>query len=248
MKEFEQAKDKILMGVERSSTVMDDKEKLKTAYHESGHAIIGLLVPNHDPVYKVSIIPRGMALGVTMYLPEKDQYSMTYEQIESRMQAMYGGRIAEEIIYGYRNITTGAQNDIEKATELARKTVTVWGLSEEMGPINYGSGDEEVFLGKSMSKTSHISGSTANKIDDEIKKLVDRNYKSAHKLLKDNIEKLHAMADALMKYETIDGDQIAKIMAGEQIVAPEESVLESTVIKPKRKRKSKSDDGDTGDA
>ena len=239
MNEFEKAKDKILMGAERSSAVMDDAEKLKTAYHEAGHTIVGLLVPNHDPVYKVSIIPRGRALGVTMYLPEKDQYSLTYEQIESRMQAMYGGRIAEELIYGYRNTTTGAQNDIEKATELARKTVTVWGLSEVMGPINFGAGEEEVFLGKSMSKTSHVSGQTANMIDEEIKKLVDRNYKSATKLLKDNVSKLHAMADALMKYETIDKDQIEQIMNGESIVDAEESSLDPKLVKKPVTRKRK---------
>ncbi|MBM4211526.1 MAG: ATP-dependent zinc metalloprotease FtsH [Gammaproteobacteria bacterium] len=239
MHEFEKAKDKILMGVERNSAVMDDAEKLKTAYHESGHTIVGLLVPNHDPVYKVSIIPRGRALGVTMYLPEKDQYSLTFEQIESRMQAMYGGRIAEELIYGYRNITTGAQNDIEKATELARKTVTVWGLSEVMGPINFGSGEEEVFLGKSMSKTSHISGQTANMIDEEIKKLVDRNYKAATELLKNNLPKLHAMADALMKYETINKDQIERIMKGESIVDAQESSLDPSIIKKSAIRKRK---------
>jgi cell division protease FtsH len=239
MNEFEKAKDKILMGAERSSAVMDDAEKLKTAYHEAGHTIVGLLVPNHDPVYKVSIIPRGRALGVTMYLPEKDQYSLTYEQIESRMQAMYGGRIAEELIYGYRNTTTGAQNDIEKATELARKTVTVWGLSEVMGPINFGAGEEEVFLGKSMSKTSHVSGQTANMIDEEIKKLVDRNYKSATKLLKDNLSKLHAMADALMKYETIDKGQIEQIMNGESIVDAEESSLDPKLVKKPVTRKRK---------
>ena len=237
MNEFEKAKDKILMGAERHSAVMDDAEKLKTAYHESGHTIVGLLVPSHDPVYKVSIIPRGRALGVTMYLPEKDQYSLTYEQIESRMQAMYGGRIAEELIYGYRNTTTGAQNDIEKATELARKTVTVWGLSEVMGPINFGAGEEEVFLGKSMSKTSQVSGQTANMIDEEIRKLVDRNYQSAMKLLKDNLPKLHAMADALMKYETIDKDLIDKIMNGESIVDPEESSLDPSLIKKPVTRK-----------
>ncbi|MDA9832097.1 ATP-dependent zinc metalloprotease FtsH [Gammaproteobacteria bacterium] len=237
MNEFEKAKDKILMGAERHSAVMDDAEKLKTAYHESGHTIVGLLVPSHDPVYKVSIIPRGRALGVTMYLPEKDQYSLTYEQIESRMQAMYGGRIAEELIYGYRNTTTGAQNDIEKATELARKTVTVWGLSEVMGPINFGAGEEEVFLGKSMSKTSQVSGQTANMIDEEIRKLVDRNYQSATKLLKDNLPKLHAMADALMKYETIDKDLIDKIMNGESIVDPEESSLDPSLIKKPVTRK-----------
>jgi cell division protease FtsH len=172
-------------------------------------------------------------------LPEKDQYSLTYEQIESRMQAMYGGRIAEELIYGYRNTTTGAQNDIEKATELARKTVTVWGLSEVMGPINFGAGEEEVFLGKSMSKTSHVSGQTANMIDEEIKKLVDRNYKSATKLLKDNLSKLHAMADALMKYETIDKGQIEQIMNGESIVDAEESSLDPKLVKKPVTRKRK---------
>ena len=216
------------MGVERHSNVMSEDEKRMTAYHEAGHTIVGLLVPDHDPVYKVSIIPRGRALGVTMYLPEKDQYSMSLQQIESRIMSLYGGRIAEEIIFGADKVTTGASNDIEKATELARNTVTRWGLSAELGPINYGTDEGEVFLGKSVSRSNSVSGQTANRIDEEVKKMIETLYKQAEEILKANVDKLHTMADALMKYETIDANQISTIMEGEALPDPEGSPSVST--------------------
>ena len=214
MDDFERAKDKIMMGAERRSMVMSEKEKKLTAYHESGHAIVGRLVPSHDPVYKVTIIPRGRALGVTMYLPEEDRYSQSKEQLESRLSAMFGGRIAEQLVFGKEHVTTGASNDIERATQIARNMVTRWGLSEKLGPLTYSEEEDEVFLGHSVTKHKVISDETTRLIDEEIKHIIDRNYKRAEKLLKDNIEKLHVMAEALMKYETIDSDQIDTIMQG----------------------------------
>lgn len=204
MEEFEKAKDKIMMGSERKSMVMSEPEKEMTAYHEAGHAIVGRLVPEHDPVYKVSIIPRGRALGVTMYLPEQDRVSHSKQHLESMISSLFGGRIAEAIIYGDDKVTTGASNDIERATEIARKMVTQWGLSSKMGPMLYAEDEGEVFLGKSMSKATNMSDDTARAIDAEIKSLIDRNYERAQKILEDNIDILHSMKDALMKYETID--------------------------------------------
>ena len=204
MEEFEKAKDKIMMGSERKSMVMSESEKEMTAYHEAGHAIVGRLVPEHDPVYKVSIIPRGRALGVTMYLPEQDRVSHSKQHLESMISSLFGGRIAEQIIYGDDKVTTGASNDIERATEIARKMVTQWGLSTKMGPMLYAEDEGEVFLGKSMSKATNMSDDTARAIDAEIKSLIDSNYDRAHKILEENIDILHSMKDALMKYETID--------------------------------------------
>ena len=203
-----------MMGAERRSMVMSEKQKKLTAYHEAGHAIVGLLVPSHDPVYKVTIIPRGRALGVTMYLPEEDRYSQSREQLESMISSMFGGRIAEEIVFGTEHVTTGASNDIERATQIARNMVTRWGLSEKLGPMTYSEEEDEVFLGHSVTKHKVISDETTHLIDEEIKNIVDRNYKRAAKLLKDNMDKLHMMADALMKYETIDSGQIQDIMKG----------------------------------
>ena len=214
MDDFERAKDKIMMGAERRSMVMSEKEKKLTAYHESGHAIVGRLVPSHDPVYKVTIIPRGRALGVTMYLPEEDRYSQSREQLESMISSMFGGRIAEQLVFGKEHVTTGASNDIERATQIARNMVTRWGLSEKLGPLTYSEEEDEVFLGHSVTKHKAISDETTRIIDEEIKHIVDRNYKRSEKLLKDNIDKLHIMAEALMKYETIDSDQIDTIMQG----------------------------------
>ncbi len=214
MEEFEKAKDKILMGAERKSMVMDDEEKKNTAYHESGHAIVGRLVPDHDPVYKVTIIPRGRALGVTMFLPEEDRYSHSKQRLESQISTLFGGRIAEEITLGADRVTTGASNDIERATELARAMVTRWGLSEKMGPLSYGEDDGEVFLGHSVTQHKSVSDDTANSIDLEIRRIIDTNYERAEKLLNENMDKLHLMAKALMKYETIDKDQIDEIMEG----------------------------------
>ena len=215
MVEFELAKDKIMMGAERKSMVMSEKEKLNTAYHEAGHAIVGRLMPEHDPVYKVSIIPRGRALGVTMFLPEEDRYSMSRRHLISNICSLYGGRIAEEITLGAEGVTTGASNDIQRATEIARNMVTKWGLSEKLGPLMYDEAQEEVFLGKSAGgASSHVSASTRSSIDDEVRSIINDCYKTAEKILDDNRDKLDAMADALMKYETIDTLQIDDIMEG----------------------------------
>ena len=214
MEDFEKAKDKILMGAERRSMVMSEKEKLNTAYHESGHAIVGRLVPDHDPVYKVSIIPRGRALGVTMYLPEEDKYSQSKRAIESSICSLYGGRLAEEMTLGFDGVTTGASNDIERATKMARAMVTKWGLSEKMGPLAYEEDEGEVFLGKQMSQRKHVSEQTAEEIDREVRAIIDSCYQRAKQILEDNRDKLDLMAEALMQYETIDSDQIDDIMAG----------------------------------
>ena len=214
MDDMEKAKDKIMMGAERRSMVMKEEEKRLTAFHEAGHAIVGLSVPAHDPVYKVSIIPRGRALGVTMFLPEEDRYSHSKEHLESQISSLFGGRIAEDLIFGEQHVTTGASNDIKRATEIARSMVTKWGLSSKMGPLLYGEEEEEVFLGRSVTQHKNVSDDTAHAIDEEIRVFIDRNYERAKSILTANMEKLHAMADALMKYETIDQEQIADIMGG----------------------------------
>ena len=222
MSDFEKAKDKILMGGERKSMVMNDDERKLTAYHEAGHAIVGRLVPDHDPVYKVSIIPRGRALGVTMFLPEEDRYSNSRQRINSMIAALFGGRVAEEEIFGDEAVTTGESNDIERATALARSMVTKWGLSNKMGPLAYAEEENEVFLGKtSGQQQKSVSDETARTIDTEIRKIIDTQYSRATKLIKDNMDKMHLMADALMKYETIDSGQIDEIMDGKTPSAPE---------------------------
>lgn len=220
MEEFDKAKDKIMMGTERRSMVMSEDEKTMTAYHEAGHAIVGRLVPEHDPVYKVSIIPRGRALGVTMYLPEQDRVSHSKQHLESMISSLFGGRIAEQVIYGDDKVTTGASNDIERATEIARKMVTQWGLSSKMGPMLYAEDEGEVFLGRSVAKAKHMSDDTARAIDAEIKSVIDRNYDRAESILQENMDILHAMKDALMKYETIDANQIDDLMARRSVRAP----------------------------
>ncbi len=214
MDEFEKAKDKIMMGAERRSMVMSDDERKLTAYHEAGHAIVGLSVPEHDPVYKVSIIPRGRALGVTMFLPEQDRYSHSKRRLKSQIASLFGGRIAEEMIFGPDAVTTGAANDIERATDLARSMVTKWGLSDRLGPLAYSEDDGEIFLGRSVTKHKHMSDVTAHAIDEEIRALVDNEYQRAESVLKEKIEILHTMADALIRYETIDESQIKVIMEG----------------------------------
>ena len=217
MEEFEKAKDKIMMGAERKSMVMSDKEKLNTAYHESGHAIVGRVVPEHDPVYKVSIIPRGRALGVTMFLPEEDRYSLSKQGILSMICSLYGGRIAEEMTLGTEGVTTGASNDIQRATDMARNMVTKWGLSEKLGPLMYAEDEGEVFLGRSSASHSKAhSGETAKVIDEEIKRIIDDCYGRAKRILEENRDKLELMKDALLEYETIDADQIGDIMAGKK--------------------------------
>ncbi len=214
MEEFEKAKDKIMMGTERKSLVMTEEEKKLTAYHEAGHAIIGRLVPSHDPVYKVTIIPRGRALGVTMFLPENDRLSYSKQTLESKISTMFGGRIAEELIFGPESVTNGASQDIKQATEIARQMVTKWGLSERLGPLTYGEDDSEVFLGHSVTQHKLVSDETAHVIDVEIRSLIDRNYVRAERLLKENLNILHSMAEALLKYETLDSEQLDDVIAG----------------------------------
>ncbi len=216
MEFFDKARDKILMGAERRSMAMSEDEKKLTAYHEAGHAIVGRVVPEHDPVYKVTIIPRGRALGVTMYLPEGDKYSMNRVAIESQLCSLYGGRVAEELIFGADKVTTGASNDIERATKMARNMVTKWGLSDEMGPIAYSEDEDEVFLGRSVTQHKSVSDETARKIDTVVRGILDKAYEETTRILKDNIDKLHVMADALLQYETIDAHQINEIMAGRE--------------------------------
>jgi cell division protease FtsH len=216
MIDLERAKDKILMGAERRSLVMSEEERKLTAYHEAGHAIVGLNLPQHDPVYKVSIIPRGRALGVTMFLPEQERYSHSKQKLESQIAGMLGGRIAEELAFGPESVTTGASNDIEKATEIARNMVTKWGLSDKLGPITYGEEEGEIFLGRSVTARKEISEETAALIDNEIKAIVERNYKRAQKILEENKKKLKIMAEALMLYETLDKDQIKDIITGKK--------------------------------
>ena len=222
MEHFEKAKDKIMMGTERRSLVMSEQEKLNTAYHEAGHAIVGYLVPEHDPVYKVTIIPRGRALGVTMYLPEEDRYSISKQRLESSISSLFGGRIAEDMILGSGGVTTGASNDIERATEIARNMVTKWGLSDRLGPLTYSEDDGEVFLGRSVTQHKQVSDETAHTIDEEVRTIIDENYARAERLLKENVDKLHTMAKALVMYETIGATQIKDIMEGREPQPPED--------------------------
>ena len=243
MDEFEKAKDKIMMGAERRSLVMSEEEKKLTAYHEAGHAIVGRLVPSHDPVYKVTIIPRGRALGVTMFLPEEDRLSYSKELLESQISSLFGGRIAEELIFNASKVTTGASNDIERATKLARSMVTKWGLSEKLGPLTYSEEDGEVFLGRSVTQHKAISDETAHAIDEEIRNIIDKNYKRSEKILKKNIDKLHLMADALIKYETIDAAQIDDIMKGKVPRPPsdwDDSDGQKAISKKKTRKKTRS--------
>jgi cell division protease FtsH len=225
--DFEKAKDKIMMGAERRSMVMSEAEKKLTAYHEAGHAIVGLTVPDHDPVYKVTIIPRGRALGVTMFLPEEDRYSYTRERLNSQICSLFGGRLAEELIFGMDKITTGASNDIERATDIARNMVTKWGMSEKLGPLAYAEDDGEVFLGKSVTQSKKMSNQTAYSIDEEIRLIVNANYERSKQIIIDHMDKLHIMAETLLKYETIDSEQIAAIMAG-RVPGPPESWNDSS--------------------
>ena len=229
MQEFEKAKDKIMMGSERKTLAMDESEKEMTAYHEAGHAIVGRLMPEHDPVYKVSIIPRGRALGVTMFLPEKDTYSMSKRKLNSQVASLFGGRIAEEIIFGNDAVTTGASNDIERATEIVHKMVKLWGMSKVMGPMAYGEEEGEVFLGRQVTKHKHISDDTFTLIDSEIRKIIDKNYKVATKLLTENIDILRSMAKALVEFETIDKDQIDDLMNRKEMRDPA-VIIDSDVV------------------
>jgi cell division protease FtsH len=223
MEDFERAKDKITMGAERRSMVMSEEDKRLTAYHEAGHTIVGRLVPEQDPVHKVSIIPRGRALGVTLFLPEQDRFSASKRRLESQITTLFGGRLAEEIIFGNDAVTTGAQNDIERATAIARDMVTKWGLTEGLGPLAYQESEGEVFLGQAVTQRKQISDETARQIDEEVRAIVERNYVRARKLLTENLKTLHAMADALIRYETLDSEQIEDLMAGRQPRPPQDS-------------------------
>jgi len=246
MYDFERAKDKIMMGAERKSMVMSENEKKLTAYHESGHAIVGRLVPEHDPVYKVSIIPRGRALGVTMFLPEEDRYSHSKRRLESQISGLFGGRIAEELIFGPEAVTTGASNDIERATDIARKMVTRWGLSSKLGPLSYSEEDDEVFLGHSVTRHKTLSDETAHAIDEEVRQVIDSNYERATKILTENLDKLHLMAKALIKYETLDSDQLNDIMTGKEPRPPSQWNDDEPSNTVSDKGKAKTDDGAIG--
>jgi cell division protease FtsH len=237
MTQMEKAKDKIMMGAERRSMVMNEDEKKMTAYHEAGHTIVGFLVPKHDPVYKVTIIPRGRALGVTQFLPTEDRYSQSKEQLDSMISTLYGGRLAEKIMFGDEAVSTGASNDIQRATEIARSMVTKWGLSKRLGPLTYAEEEGEVFLGRSVTQHKQVSDETAHIIDEEIRSIIDRNYKRAETILTDARDKLEAMAQALIQYETIDIDQITDVMEGREVRPPKES-----------EDKPKTSSGDDGDA
>jgi len=254
MQEFEKAKDKIMMGSERKSMVMDEAEKEMTAFHEAGHTIVGRLMPEHDPVYKVSIIPRGRALGVTMFLPEKDKYSISKRKINSQISSLFGGRIAEELVYGKDAVTTGASNDIERATELAHKMVKLWGMSDVMGPLAYGEEEGEIFLGRQVTKHKHISDDTFNKVDSEIRIIIDTNYDIAYKILEENRDILDSMAAALIEFETIDVGQIDDLMARKpmreaaEVVDSEEVSSELGTGRKSKGSKPSSDDNRGGDS
>ena len=217
MSDFEYAKDKVMMGAERRSMVMTEEEKELTAYHEAGHALVGLFVPGNDPLHKVTIIPRGRALGVTMNLPERDRYGYKLMEIKSKLAMMFGGRVAEELIYGRENVTTGAGNDIQQATNLARAMVTEWGMSEKLGPLRYNENQDEVFLGHSIARSQHISEATAQIIDEEIRRVIEEAEGLASKILKEHIEDLHTLAKGLLEYETLSGDEVQKLLRGETI-------------------------------
>jgi cell division protease FtsH len=222
MEHMERAKDKIMMGTERRSMVMSEKEKKLTAFHEAGHAVVGRLVPEHDPVYKVSIIPRGRALGITMFLPEEDKYSISRLQLESQLASLFGGRVAEELVFGSEHVTTGASNDIERATNIARNMVTKWGLTEKLGPLTYSEDEDEIFLGRSVTQHKQMSDDTARLIDEEVRRIVEAAHERALGLVEENLDLLHLMADALMRYETIDSSQIDQIMQGREPDPPED--------------------------
>jgi cell division protease FtsH len=212
MDQFDKAKDKVMMGTERKSLVMSEKERKLTAYHEAGHAIVGLNLEEHDPVYKVTIIPRGRALGLTMFLPEEDRYSISRQRLVSQLTSLFGGRVAEELIFGKDSVTTGASNDIERATEIARNMVTKWGLSDKLGPLSYSKDEEEIFLGRSVTQHKQVSDSTVHIIDQEVRQIIDQSYDEANSILVSNVKRLHKMAEALIKYETLDERQIKDIM------------------------------------
>jgi cell division protease FtsH len=218
MSEFEQAKDKVMMGAERRSMVMTEKEKELTAYHEAGHALVAMHVPGHDPLHKVTIIPRGRALGLTMYLPERDRLSQSFSELRSRVATTFGGRIAEEIIFGPENVTTGAASDIHQATAIARRMVTEWGMSERLGRIRYSENEEEVFLGHSVTQRKNVSDATAKLIDEEIRRIVDEGEQTARRVLTEHIDELNILAKGLLEFETLSGEECESLLRGEEIV------------------------------
>ena len=223
MADFENAKDKVMMGTERRSMVMTEDEKKMTAYHEAGHALVGLFVPGNDPLHKVTIIPRGRALGVTMNLPERDRYSMSFRELKARLCMMFGGRIAEELIYGIENVTTGASNDIQQATNMARAMVTEWGMSDKLGRLRYVDNQEEIFLGHSVARSQTISSETAKMIDNEIRRFIEEAEEQARTVLSEHMDDLHAVTEALLEYETLSGDEVQAILRGESIDRPDET-------------------------
>ena len=214
MRDFEDSKDKVMMGAERKSLAMSEEEKRLTAYHEGGHALVALSVPAADPVHKATIIPRGRALGMVMQLPEGDRYSMRYQQMTSRLAIMMGGRVAEELIFGKDNVTSGASSDIDQATKLARAMVTRWGFSDELGVVAYGENQDEVFLGHSVARQQNVSEETARKIDREVKRLVEAGWSEARRILTERLEDLHSLARALLEYETLSGEEINGVLQG----------------------------------
>jgi len=222
MAEFEAAKDKIMMGTERRSMVMNEDEKKLTAYHEAGHALVGIHVPKHDPLHKVTIIPRGRALGVTMSLPERDRYSMSKLELESKLAMMFGGRVAEQLIFGEENVTTGAGNDIQQATDMARRMVTEYGFSDKLGPLRYSENEEEIFLGRSVTQHKNVSDSTHELIDQEVRSLVEAAEGTARKILTDHHDELEKITQALLEYETLSGDEVNALLKGEKIIRPDE--------------------------
>ena len=238
MGEFEAAKDKVLMGTERRSMVMSEKEKETTAYHEGGHALVALHAPGHDPLHKVTIIPRGRALGVTMSLPEKDRYGFSRQEIEAKLAMMFGGRVAEELIYGPENVTTGAADDIRQATNLARRMVTEWGMSDKLGRLRYSENEEEVFLGHSVTQRKNVSDATAKIIDDEIRRIIDEAEQAAHRILTENMDQLHAVAKGLLEYETLSGDEIKALIRGEPIYRDTDDTPKASAPPPSGRRAS----------
>ncbi|MFM8800937.1 MAG: cell division protein FtsH, partial [Tagaea sp.] len=221
MAELEDAKDKVMMGTERRSMVMTEKEKELTAYHEAGHALVSISVPGNDPLHKVTIIPRGRALGLTMMLPERDKLSISKKEMEAKLAMAFGGRVAEEIIFGPENVTTGAAGDIQMATQMARRMVTEFGMSDKLGRVRYNANEQEVFLGHSVTQTQNVSETTANLIDSEVRRIVETGEKEARRVLDERIDDLHKLAKGLLEYETLSGDEVATLLRGETIVRPD---------------------------
>jgi cell division protease FtsH len=234
MFDFESAKDKVLMGAERRSMAMSEDEKRLTAYHEAGHALVGIAIPGNDPLHKVTIIPRGRALGVTMNLPERDRYSMHKDEIEARLAMMFGGRIAEELIFGAERVTTGASNDIQQATNLARRMVTEWGMSDKLGRLRYSDNEEQIFLGRAISQTQNVSDETATLIDSEVRRIIEESETRARASLAEHMDALHAVAEALLTFETLNGDEVRTLFGGGEINREEKNDDKASTPPPSR--------------